>query len=134
MPDQVRHDEGEGMLTILIAAGIAAQPLDCTNAETQADMNECAARSARDSDAALNRIYPQIMRQVQAADRDAGNKEGEQRLRAAQRAWVAFRDAQCQLAGWEALGGSMESLLVSGCIAEMTDRRVSELQLMLAGR
>ena len=118
----------------LLGALLAAQPLDCGNAVTQADMNECAARSSRDADAELNRLWPQVVRQMQTSDREgSSNGEGERRLRAAQRAWIAFRDAQCQLEGVEALGGSMESMLVYGCVAQMTERRVNELRVMLGG-
>jgi uncharacterized protein YecT (DUF1311 family) len=124
----------EPMISLAIATLLAAQPIDCGNAVNQAEMNECAARAARDADADLNRLWPQIVRQMQAADREGNsNGEGERRLRAAQRAWIAFRDAQCELEGVEALGGSMESMLVSGCIATMTERRANELRLMLGG-
>jgi uncharacterized protein YecT (DUF1311 family) len=114
---------------------LMAQPLDCANAVTQADMNQCAGRGARDADAELNRLWPQLVRQMQASDREAdSNGEGERRLRAAQRAWIAFRDAQCELAGVEALGGSMETMLVQGCLEEITRRRINELTVMLGGR
>jgi uncharacterized protein YecT (DUF1311 family) len=66
-------------------------------------------------------------------DRDSESNEGVKRLRAAQRAWMAFRDAECAVAGYEALGGSMESMLVSGCVAQLTKRRAAELRQMLSG-
>jgi len=122
------------MISLMTAAALlGAQPTDCNNALTQADMNECAARAAHAADAELNRVYPLLLLQMQAEDKQAGTKTGEQRLKAAQRAWIAYRDAQCALAGYGAIGGSLESTLVAGCLAEMTDRRTAELRLMLTG-
>ena len=123
------------MILLAFASILTAQPLDCANAVTQADMNQCAGRAARDADADLNRLWPQVVRRMQISDRESdSNGEAEKRLRAAQRAWIAFRDAQCQLEGVEALGGSMETLLVQGCLEEMTKRRIDQLTLMMGGR
>jgi uncharacterized protein YecT (DUF1311 family) len=120
----------------LIAAGLllAAQPPNCSDPQNQAEMNECAARAANEADADLNLIWPQVLASYEQMDRDSGSNEGVKRLRAAQRAWLAFRDASCAVAGYEALGGSMESMLVSGCVADLTKRRASELRQMLSGR
>jgi len=121
------------MLTLLMAmAGFLQEP-NCGDPQTQAEMNECAARDAKEADAELNFIYPKVLAHYQQMDRESGSTEGAKRLRAAQRAWIAFRDAECAVAGYEALGGSMESLLVSGCIAQMTQKRAAELRQMLAG-
>ncbi len=113
---------------------LTAQPLNCTDPQTQADMNQCAGRDAAEADADLNLIYKEVVAHYEQMDRDSESTEGVKRLRAAQRAWVAFRDAQCSLAGYEALGGSMETLLVAGCEAELTKRRAAELRMMLSGR
>jgi uncharacterized protein YecT (DUF1311 family) len=134
MPDQVRHDEGMEFMIAYLAALLAVQPPDCGNATTQHAMNQCAAREANEADADLNFIYPQVLAHFQRLDRDGDTQAGVQRLRAAQRAWVAFRDAECALAGYEALGGSLEPLLVSGCEAELTKRRSAELRQMLTNR
>jgi uncharacterized protein YecT (DUF1311 family) len=123
------------MISLILAALLlTAQEPNCADPQNQAEMNECAARDANEADAALNLIYPQVLAHYQQMDRDSESTEGAKRLRAAQRAWIAFRDAECAVAGYEALGGSMESMLVSGCIAQMTQRRATELRQMLSGR
>ncbi|HZG46756.1 MAG TPA: lysozyme inhibitor LprI family protein [Allosphingosinicella sp.] len=119
---------------ILASLLLAAQQPNCSDPRTQAEMNECAAREANAADADLNLIYKAVVTHYEQMDREAETTEGVKRLRAAQRAWVGFRDAQCAVAGYEALGGSMESLLVSGCVAELTKRRATELRIMLSGR
>ena len=121
------------MLMLMIATFLAQEP-NCADPQYQAEMNQCAARSAREADADLNLIYKEVVAYYEQADRDSESTEGLKRLRAAQRAWIAFRDAQCALEGYEALGGSMESMLVSGCLAELTRRRANELRSTLASR
>jgi uncharacterized protein YecT (DUF1311 family) len=113
---------------------LTAQEPDCTDPQTQADMNQCAGREAAEADADLNLIYKEVVAHYEQMDRDSESTEGVKRLRAAQRAWMAFRDAECAVAGYEALGGSMESMLVSGCVAQLTKRRAAELRQMLSGR
>ena len=49
-------------------------------------------------------------------------------LKRAQRSWIGYRDGQCELAGFEARGGSMEPMLVSGCLADLTRKRTAELK------
>lgn len=123
------------MISLILAAlSLAPQEPNCTDPQTQADMNQCAGREAADADAELNMIYKEVVAHYEKMDRASETTEGVKRLRAAQRAWIAFRDAQCELAGYEALGGSMETLLVSRCEADLTKRRAAELRQMLSGR
>ena len=60
-------------------------------------------------------------------------KGAEKALLAAQRGWIGYRDGQCELAGFEARGGSMEPMLVSGCLAELTRARTKELKASIRG-
>jgi uncharacterized protein YecT (DUF1311 family) len=107
----------------------AAQEVDCNNQVTQLDMNMCSYEEWQAADARLNRIYSEAIAFLQAADRDyppEGATE-EDRLRNAQRAWVAFRDANCDAAGFQMRGGSAEPLLINGCMRSMTEDRIAEL-------
>ena len=51
-------------------------------------------------------------------------------LRAAQRAWIAFRDAECALSHAQWGAGSMRSIAAAGCQADMTATRTIELRAM----
>lgn len=119
-------------MILLTLTALLAQPpaLDCSNAMAQQEMNRCAAEQARAAEADMNRTAALVMRQMEEQD-GRPNGEGARRLRDAQRTWLAFRDAQCALAGLEALGGSLEPLLVAGCMSEMTERRAAELMTMI---
>lgn len=117
-------------MLMLFAAILAAQPLDCRNAMQQQEMNRCAAEAARAADADMNRAAAQVMRAF-VADRGGENGEAARRLRDAQRTWLAFREAQCALAGIEALGGSLEPYLVGDCLKTMTEQRIVDLMMMV---
>lgn len=116
----------------LVAAEDAEPEIDCENAMAQIEMNICADRDYVKADAELNSAYKQAMAAVRAMD-EAAKDMGEHyvgavdALKSAQRGWIAYRDGQCALAGFEARGGSMEPMLVSGCLADLTRKRTAEL-------
>ena len=107
--------------------------VDCNNAVVQMDLNICAHRDYAQADEELNAAYKKAMEATQKMDADYKDM-GEQyvgavdALKRAQRSWIGYRDGQCELAGFEARGGSMEPLLVSGCLADLTRKRTAELK------
>ena len=121
-------------LLFSVAGSLAQEPeVDCDNAETQMAMNICADRDYQDADAALNVAYKEALVAARAADesvKDMGETYvgAVDALKRAQRAWIGYRDGQCELAGFEARGGSMEPMLVSGCLADLTRKRTAELK------
>jgi len=128
-----------GALLALPVSNALAQedlPLDCANAQTQADMNQCSYLDFEKADEALNAVYKRAMKSAQAADKQAAEM-GEHyvgavaELKKAQRAWIDYRDGNCEGMSREALGGSMQSMLISGCQARMTEARSKELQELI---
>ena len=91
----------------------------CKTRANQLELTQCADRELAKSDAALNQTYRKLL-----ADLDDDHRPI---LQKAQRAWIAFRDAECDLDASVALGGSMHGMLVSDCRAAMTGARVKEL-------
>ena len=119
------------MISLALAiAFLAAQP-DCRDPQDQTSMNICANEEYRRADTELNRVWPRALERVKELDRDGANGEAERRLRAAQRAWIAYRDAQCKVAGLEAIGGTLEPLLIGTCLKDLTERRTFELNRLL---
>ena len=60
----------------------------CANAKTELDLNNCYCNQYHQADAELNSTYQQLI---------SASKENPvfiEKLKAAQRAWIAFRDAQ----------------------------------------
>jgi len=119
--------------TTLSGAQDGEPEVDCDNAETQMEMNICADRDYADADGELNAAYKKAMAAAQKMDveyKDMGEQYvgAVDALKRAQRAWIGYRDGQCELAGFEARGGSLEPLLVSGCLADLTRKRTAELK------
>jgi uncharacterized protein YecT (DUF1311 family) len=130
------------MIAFITAMLLSAQDpqWNCENPQAQQEMNFCAAQDAERADAELNTVYQASIAQAREADREyAGLADGgggptdggpgeEATLRAAQRAWVSFRDANCRLESFEARGGSMQPMIDGGCRATMTRARTAELR------
>lgn len=108
----------------------AEEKVDCKEPVTQHDMSYCAAVDAEAADKDLNTQYRKTRDAVIVWDKDLSDdlKGAEKALKTAQRAWIAFRDAQCELDGFQARGGTMEPMLVSGCIATLTRERTKQLK------
>ena len=123
------------MIAALLGLLAAAQepPLDCSDPQTQNDMNQCAARDFDAADRALNELWPQVVAYVRAQDEgaDDGRASGESRLLAAQRAWIVFRDAHCTVDSYAMRGGSAERLLYNGCRARITEARTAQLRALI---
>jgi uncharacterized protein YecT (DUF1311 family) len=124
------------MLSILIFACLA-QPvlaqedeLDCSDPKDQSTLTQCAGLDFEKADKALNALWPEIKKTAQDMDGEADNGKTEylDALMASQRAWLAYRDAECIWQGFSAHGGSMEPMLVSGCLAKLTEERVKALK------
>ena len=123
---------------VLAASGFGAaqdEP-DCKNPETQFDMNACAQLDYEAADKELNAVWKQARAAAEKVDEEQWEESlrgAEKALIAGQRGWIAYRDGQCELYGFEARGGSMEPMLVSGCKAEMTRARTKELREFITG-
>jgi uncharacterized protein YecT (DUF1311 family) len=94
---------------------------DCSHLTTQMELNQCADANNKAADAALNRLYQQVM----AQQTDAASKQS---LTDAERAWIAYRDKECAYqAGPQQEGGSIWPMEMSNCLEELTAARIREL-------
>jgi uncharacterized protein YecT (DUF1311 family) len=114
-----------------LLAVLAANPLsiahaeDCSNAKTQTEMNLCANQAYEKSDAELNALYKQILKRVK------NDTVATRRLVSAQRAWIAFRDAECTFVASPSTGGSVYPMVLSHCRERLTRARVNDLKSYL---
>jgi len=108
----------------LLFASIA-QADDCANATTQGEMNQCAAQEKKAADDELNNLYKQITARLK------DNPEAKQLLVKAQRAWIGFRDAECNFSASGVKGGSVYPLIYGNCITTLTKARVETFKTYL---
>jgi uncharacterized protein YecT (DUF1311 family) len=125
-------------LPIFLAFGSARAddaPADCGNAATQMDMNSCSDQDYQAADAELNAQYKKTRAAMLEVDKglDGSLRGAEKALLAGQRAWIDYRDGECEAEGFQARGGSMEPMLVSGCKATLTRARTKELKQLADG-
>ncbi len=105
---------------LLAAAPALADDVDCKNAQAQNDMNICADKDYRAADAVLNKVYKDMTKGMDAHTLDL--------LRKSQRAWIAFRDAECTYQNVENEGGSIYPMVYSGCLTRLTKLRTQQLK------
>lgn len=110
------------LLSPLWPAAAVAQEPDCENPQTQLEMTQCAGEEYRVADAELNARYSAAM------SRYENNEEARQLLRDAQRAWIRFRDAECDLVTLGVRGGSIEPMIRAQCLQELTETRARQLE------
>lgn len=110
--------------TLLVAGPALAQ--DCGEASSQSSLNECANRALKKTDAALNAAYKEI------SGRLRDDRQGKGRLVAAQRAWIAFRDAECNFSTGNTVNGSIHPMLALQCHDALTKARLEQLKAYLA--
>jgi len=99
---------------------LMAQSIACDPEGPQQAMNACAIGDFEAADAALNAAYKRAM----AVAKDMGV---DTQLRAAQRAWIPYRDAACATDADIFEGGSLRPLILYTCLAALTQERTRHL-------
>lgn len=79
------------MIALLLA--VPAKAADCDDAGTVIEQIDCAEKVLVKADAELNRVWKRVMAEHPSGG-DPDHHRGE--IRAAQRLWIQFRDADCQ--------------------------------------
>lgn len=106
-------------LLTLCACTTQAFALDCKNATTTVDMNQCVASEQKQMEATLNLTYQRVLR--------AQPPRVKAKLIAAQRMWLKFREADCDAMFEKYAGGTMRNAAVLGCMQRRAGQRIKEL-------
>jgi uncharacterized protein YecT (DUF1311 family) len=107
------------LMFFIFATGTAARA-QCEEAKTTLQINECFAKELKKADARLNRVYR--LTQEKLSPEDAAL------LQKTQRAWVAFRDAQCEAEHALMGEGTAGPMTLMSCKLEMTRKRTAEIR------
>ncbi|MCY0152538.1 lysozyme inhibitor LprI family protein [Hoeflea alexandrii] len=137
----VRKGLGFGLVSLLATSTLADDKPDCIDPQTQMEMTYCASVDYEDADADLNALWPDVIAAAKLNDeyvadmaRERGVPTTVEALRDAQRAWIRFRDAQCEFEAYEVFGGTMQPMVGSLCLARLTRERITLLSQALESR
>lgn len=100
----------------------------CNNsfAQTQSEMNATAYANYKKADAQLNKVYKQLMVIL--------DKNEMPLLIQAEKDWVKFRDSHCKFDASQYEGGSIQPLIYSNCLEELTKKRIVEIKASIKER
>ncbi|MFM0739266.1 lysozyme inhibitor LprI family protein [Paraburkholderia xenovorans] len=108
-------------MSILIAGclwwcgSVQAATIDCKNASDQASLNQCADLDYQAADKKLNDTYGKLLKKV--------SPQGKQRLQKAERAWVTYRDAQCDFLSFSPDSYSARPMIQLACLSRLTQEQ-----------
>ncbi len=120
------------VLALALAGNVAyAGDLKCNPDGNQLELNQCAADKYDAADKQLNDTWKALMKKLK------DDKAATAKLRVAQKAWIAFRDAEveaqfaCAEGDIRVCWGSMYPMLYSAALQELTEERTQRLQKYL---
>ena len=100
-------------------------PPNCVKRYSQFEMNVCSFRDYLRADIDLNHTWNAVTKRL------TGQRKVYATLLAGQRAWLIYRDKQCDVwAKWYE-GGSVASLMINSCLTDITKFRTKELGQLL---
>ena len=106
------------------AVGQAKQEaLPCSSETTTAGMRNCENLRYQRAQQALDSVYAELMKKLDAT--------GKEKLRAAQSAWLQFRQAEADFQADMARGGTLAPLIKITVMADLTEARAAELKKSL---
>ncbi|ATA24195.1 hypothetical protein BIY26_00990 [Brenneria goodwinii] len=97
--------------------------LDCDNAQTQLDMNQCANEEYKKADSELNTLYQDVLKRT--------SDEQTNLLKSAQNKWIEYRDSDCKFQTFQSKEGSIYPMVYAHCLANKTADRINEFKSML---
>jgi uncharacterized protein YecT (DUF1311 family) len=110
----------------------------CDWAQSQMELNQCSGEQYHKADQRLNIVYNNALRLMQSDLSDAQqqgdaddvkfNRAAIEKLKAAEKAWIQYRDLHCDAARHEVGGGSMSPMIWGFCMAKTTGDRIEELK------
>ncbi len=134
-------------LSLLIAGLLWGGPAfadelpDCIDPQFQVEMTYCAGVDYEKADNELNALWPEVAAAAKERDeyvaeqaKSMGVPTTFEALLTAQRAWLKFRDAECEYQSYSFFGGTGQSMAGSLCLAQITQERIYQLRQALEER
>lgn len=113
----------------MLALSPGAFGLDCRNAMTTPDLNACASIDQKKVETTLNKVYQRVLKSL---DRSETSPQSSAAIRNAfvdaQRAWIKFREADCNAVYQKHVDGSIRTVMYIGCMQHHAERRIKDLE------
>lgn len=114
------------LLTVVPTLGHAK--LDCKNVITTPDINQCAQMEFESVEKKLNETYRRVLKSLNKPDEEAVSyadiKKG---LMEAQKAWVSFRQKDCDAYFTLYASGTIRTVMYIGCMQGHAEKRIKEI-------
>jgi uncharacterized protein YecT (DUF1311 family) len=115
------------LLTGVTTAGQKQKKADpCADAQSQAEMTQCAGKAYKAADAELNQVYQKLVAML--------DDEEKAQLKDVETAWIKYRDANCAFVADQFKGGTMRPMVYALCLADVTKNRTTELKTQIEDR
>ncbi|UCR87597.1 lysozyme inhibitor LprI family protein [Pseudomonas chlororaphis] len=103
---------------------------ECDNIKLSAQVDLCVKERKDSADTRLNESYKELVSQVRS-QYTTSSELGDlylEKLKGAQRAWLKYRDANCELEAFEVeVGRPAHITIVNNCVARMSEERTAYL-------
>ncbi len=114
---------------MLLCAGAPSYALDCKKAVSTLEINECASIAEQKVEAKLNHVYQRVLKSLDQPDTETElYSEMKKKLINAQRAWVKFREADCDAVFQFHASGTIRTVMHIGCMQTHAERRIQDLE------
>ena len=109
---------------------LADDPVDCSSAANTLEINSCLDRELKANNTRLNETYQELLKTLRSMEEFNKMPKGllVDSLRAAQRAWITYRDRNCDFQSRLMYGGTAAGSDYLSCKARMTKERLDELE------
>lgn len=118
------------LFTLIVPAAVYAvanTEIDCSAARANAEVERCATLAQQETEETLNRAYKALVAELSLPDTEQDNYTAyRKKLLVAQRAWIAFREADC--AAQHEMASAIGHTLLLNCKQQRAEQRIKELQ------
>lgn len=119
------------LLIVFFSIGANAEEvseIECEKVFSTLDVEQCIAVELDKVEASLNEAYQRLLKQLTQADTPQDNyTEYRKKLLIAQRAWIKFREADCDTQYEMHRSGSIRNSIYLSCKKQRADQRINEL-------
>lgn len=119
------------LLTVFYSIGANAEGasgIDCAKVFSTPDVEQCIAAELDKVEASLNQAYQRLLKQLTQADTPQEDyTEYRKKLLTAQRAWIKFREADCDAQYEMHRTGTIRNSIYLSCKKQRAEQRINEL-------